>query len=580
MQKKKSLPFLFRPKILDVFKEGYDKKRLVSDSLAGITVGLIALPLSMALGIASIPANTHLLFSPPAIGIFTAIIAGLLVALFGGTHVQIAGPTAAFVPIVLLIIEKYGYLGLIISTFMAGIFLIVMGITRMGSFIKYIPWPVTSGFTSGIAVSIMMTQVVDFCGISSKLPHASSFFEKLSWLYFNIEKCNLSTLSLSLTTLAIILFWPKFGIKKIPGSIIAMILVTLAATFFDLHKLTGIATVGSTFGTMAIPSTLPSFHIPSINLALIHDLINPAITIALLCAIESLLSSVVADGLINDRHDSNTELIAQGITNIFSPFFGGLPATGAIARTSANINNGGRSPVAGIVHSLTLLLIVLLFSHYAIYIPMAVMAAILIAVSLHMGEWHEFKRLHRMPLSDALVLVTTFSLTVIFDLVIAVEVGMILAAMLFIHRISRTTEVTRVTDDDVLQLSTQVSHGKKIPEDVVVYRIFGPFLFGAAEKMKDALSSIGALPKVFILKMHLVTAMDATALNALESIVESIKITGGTVIICGIRHQPLKLLRKAQFINTIGRNNFCSTFDKSLERANQILSVKAVPNAY
>lgn len=556
---------------MDVFNGGYHVSDLASDLLAGATVGLIALPLALALGIASIPSGTQTPLPPAAVGIFTAIFAGFAISALGGSRVQIGGPTAAFIPVVLMIIEQHGYFGLMLATLMAGIILIIMGVARMGTLIKFIPWPVTSGFTTGIAVSIMATQASDFLGIRTNDPQPREFLEKLRWLYEHIENINPATIIIAIVSLGLILLWPKLKLKRIPGSIITMLGITMIATMSGLQESAGVVTIGSKFGPDAIPSGFPPFHWPGISFEMIRDLIGPATAIALLGAIESLLSAVVADGLTNDRHDSNTELIAQGLANILCPFFGGLPATGAIARTSANINNGARSPIAGIVHAVTLLLIVLLFAKYAVYVPMAVMAAVLVSVSLHMGEWHELRRLRQMPRSDAAVLLTTCGLTIIFDLVIAVEVGMVLAAILFIRRVSETTEISRVTHEDVLESPAQMAHGKKIPEGVVVFRIFGPFLFGAAEKMEDALQRIGELPRVFILRLHLVTAMDATALNALESVVERIQHKGGTVIISGIHRQPLQLLRQANFIDIIGRENFRGTFDEALERARQIL---------
>lgn len=563
---------LFRPRLLEVFTGGYSRAVLADDLMAGLTVGLIALPLALALGIASIPAGIETPFPAPAIGIFTAILAGLIISVLGGSRVQIGGPTAAFIPIVLLIIEKHGYGGLLVATMMAGVILVLMGLTRMGTLIKYIPWPVTSGFTTGIAVSIMATQMADFLGIHAETPPPREFLEKLEWLWHHVGNIQPASFALAAGCLIVIWLWPKLGLKRIPGSIVAMLGATLAVWVFGWEQGAGVATIGSKFGPHAIPNGLPSLMWPEISPGLIRDLIGPATAIALLGAIESLLSAVVADGLANDRHDSNTELIAQGVANLVCPFFGGLPATGAIARTSANVSNGGRTPVAGIVCALTLLGIVLLFAKYASYVPMAAMSAVLIMVALKMGEWHEMKRLSMMPRSDALVLVTTFALTVIFDLVIAVEIGMVLAAMLFIRRVSETTEVSRVTEEDVLECPEQLAHGKEIPEGVLVYRIFGPFLFGAAEKMEDALMGIGTMPRVLILRLHLVTAMDATALNALESVVERMNHTGGKVIISGIHRQPLELLRKAGFIDIIGRENFRATFDEALQRARIILA--------
>lgn len=563
---------IFRPRLLEVFNGRYGRSDLVGDAIAGVTVGLIALPLALALGIASVPAGASTPYPPPAVGLFTAIFAGLVISALGGSRVQIGGPTAAFIPIVLLIIEKHGYSGLVLATLMAGGILVVMGLARMGTLIKFIPWPVTSGFTTGIAVSIMATQAADFLGITGAPPPPREFLHKLSWLWENASHFHLASLGLAMGCALLIGFWPRLGFRRIPGSVVAMLAAAGAVAAFGLDRDWGLATVGSKFGMDAIPLGLPPVQWPEISLERIRSLIEPATTIALLGAIESLLSAVVADGLSGDRHDSNTELIAQGIANIVCPFFGGLPATGAIARTSANVNNGARSPVAGLVHSLTLLLIVLVFARHAIYIPVAAMSAVLVMVALRMGEWHEFRRLHLMPRSDAVVLMTTFALTVIFDLVIAVEVGMVLAAILFIHRISETTEVSLVTEEDVLESPEQIAQGKPIPQGVLVYRIFGPFLFGAAEKMEDAMQRIGNLPRILILRLHLVSAMDATALNALESIVERMHHNKGVVILSGLHRQPLEMLRKAGFVEVVGRRNFCATFDDALERAKTILA--------
>jgi sulfate permease, SulP family len=462
------------PRLLEIFTRPYGRSDLLADVMAGITVGLIALPLALALGIASIPPGTQTSYPPPAVGLFTAIFAGLVISSLGGSRVQIGGPTAAFIPIVVLIIEKYGYSGLILATLMAGGILVVMGLARMGTLIKFIPWPVTSGFTTGIAVSIMATQVADFLGIRAETPAPREFLHKLQWIWENLSHCHPPSMGLAFACVLLIGLWPRLGMKRIPGSIVAMLATAAAVAAFGLEQKLGLDTIGSKFGPGAIPLGLPPFQWPDISLEHIRSLIEPAMTIAVLGAIESLLSAVVADGLSGDRHDSNTELIAQGIANIVCPFFGGLPATGAIARTSANVNNGGRTPVAGITHSLTLLLVVMVFASHAIYIPVAAMSAVLMMVAFRMGEWHEFTRLRLMPLSDAAVLVTTFALTVIFDLVVAVEVGMVLAAVLFIHRVSETTEVSLVTDEDVLESPQQIAQGKAIPKGVLVYRIFGP----------------------------------------------------------------------------------------------------------
>lgn len=567
----------FSPRLFSLLRTGYSRPQLLTDTLSGVTVGLIALPLALALGVASIPAGVVTPFPAPAIGIFTAIIGGFIVALLGGSRVQIAGPTAAFVPIVALVVSaKYGFDGLILATLMAGVILVLMGLTGLGTLIKFIPYPVTSGFTTGIAVTLMIGQAPAFLGYSAAEPPPREFFEKLSWLLVHLLSANLPTLLLAGASTAFILIWPRFRARlrcdRVPGAIIAMIATAAVVAWLGWEQARGVATVGSQFGPDAIPHGLPPFTWPTVTLERIRELLVPATTIALLGAIESLLSAVVADGLINDRHDSNTELVAQGVANIVCPFFCGLPVTGAMARTSANVKAGGRTPVAGLVHALTLLLIVLFFSSFAKFVPMGAIAAVLVVVALRMGEWHELTRLRKMPLSDALVLVTTLSLTIVFDLVVAVEVGMILASMLFIKRMADTTEITQVTTHDELETHEQIAHGKDIPADVLVYRIFGPFFFGAAEKMEDALLRSGGLPRVLILRLQLVPAMDATALNALESIVERMQAAGGTVILSGPHRQPLEMMLQAGFIDRLGRKNIRAHFDDALVRAREVLA--------
>ncbi len=566
----------FNPRIFSTLRSGYSRSQAVADALSGITVGLIALPLALALGVASIPAGLATPLPAPAIGIFTAIIGGVIVSLLGGSRVQIAGPTAAFVTVVLLVLEKHGFDGLLLATIMAGIILVLMGLTGMGTLIKFIPYPVTSGFTTGIAVAIIAGQATEFLGLNTGSPAPREFHEKIPWILTHLAAVNPATLLIALASAVFILVWPKYRARfradRVPGAIVAMVGSALLVAWLGWENSRDVATVGSRFGPEAIPHGLPPFVWPEISFARIRELIGPATTIALLGAIESLLSAVVADGLVNDRHDSNTELVAQGIANIVCPFFCGLPVTGAIARTSANVKAGGRTPVAGLVHALTLLLIVLFFSSFAQFVPMGAIAAVLVVVALRMGEWHELRRLGKMPLSDALVLVTTLSLTVIFDLVIAVEVGMVLASVLFIKRMAETTEITQVTAHDELETHEQIAHGKDIPAGVVVYRIFGPFFFGAAEKMEDALLRAGGLPRVLILRMQLVPAMDATALNALESIVERMQAKGGTVILSGPHRQPLDMMMKAGFIERLGRKNIRAHFDDALVRAREVLA--------
>jgi SulP family sulfate permease len=564
----------FRPRVLALLRQRYTRAEATTDVLSGVTVGLIALPLALALGVASLPLGVRTPFPPPAIGIFTAIIGGFIVSLLGGSRVQIAGPTAAFVTVVLLIVEKHGFDGLVLATMMAGGILVVMGTCGLGSLIKFIPYPVTSGFTTGIAVAIIAGQAADFVGI----PGAGApkiFLDKVPWLLARWSQVNLPTLILAAACAVFIHLWPKYRgrlrAERVPGAIIAMVASAGLVAWCGWEKSRGISTIGSLFGPDAIPHGLPPLVWPVVTLDRIRELIGPAFTIAMLGAIESLLSAVVADGLVNDRHDSNTELVAQGVANLVCPFFCGLPVTGAIARTSANVKAGGRTPVAGMVHALTLLLIVLFFSAYARFVPMGAIAAVLVVVAFRMGEWHELTRLRKMPRSDAAVLLATFALTVIFDLVVAVEVGMMLAAVLFIKRMAETTEIARVTASDELETPEQLAHGKEIPEGVIVYRIFGPFFFGAAEKMEDALLRAGTLPRVLILRMQLVPAMDATALNALESIVERMQATGGTVILSGPHRQPLDMMVKAGFVARLGRQNIRAHFDDALVRARELL---------
>lgn len=561
---------VFRPRSLEFLPGGKSKVSLRADLMAGITVGLIALPLALALGISSIPAGADTPLPAPALGILTAVVGGFLISALGGSRLQIGGPTAAFIPIVLLIVVRHGYSGLLLATMMAGGILILMGLARMGSLIKFIPWPVTSGFTTGIALAIVLTQLPSFLGLHTGEVMPWEFFEKLPWLWRNVGTFHAPSLALAVGCVLLIWWWPRFGPRWLPGTVVAMVGATALTAGLGWDQSLGVETIGSKFGPGVLPTVVPSLTLPAWDWEMVRSLIGPATAIALLGAIESLLSAVVADGLSGDRHDSNTELIAQGIANLACPLFGGLPATGAIARTTANVQNGGTSPLAGMVAALSILALVALVARWAVYIPMAAMSAVLVVVAFRMGEWHELARLQKMPRSDALVLLTTLALTVAFDLVIAVQVGMVLAAVLFIKRVSETTEISRVTQDDPLEIPEHAAHGKEIPPGVLVYRIFGPFLFGAAEKLEDALEELEQLPRVLILRLHLVTAMDATGMNALESVVERMCRHGGVVLLSGIHQQPLQMLRKAGFIEVIGRENFCPNFDAALARAREL----------
>jgi len=552
---------VFKPKIVEALRN-YSAAAFYSDLGAGITVGVVALPLCLALGIAS--------GVRPVQGIYTAVIAGLIVGLMGGSRVQIAGPTAAFVPIVYGIVVAHGVQNLYLCTIMAGVLLVIMGLARMGNLIKFIPYPVTSGFTTGIAVMIIFGQAPDFLGLTTTGARPAHFVPRLQFLAEFISTLNLWALGIAAGCCAIIWLWPRLAVRRVPGSIVAVVLAAVAVKLFDLP----VATIGSQF-TEGVPRGLPGFAIPEISWAAVSEMMIPATAIAMLAAIESLLSAVVADGLTNDRHRSNTELIAQGTANIVAPFFMGIPVTGAIARTATNIDNGASSPVSSIVHSVVLGLVLVVFATHAGAIPMAAMAAVLVMVARRMGEWHELAHVARLPRSDALVLLATFSLTVVFDLTVAVLIGMLLAGFLFTKRVSETTEISAVSPSDELENKEQLMHGKDVPDGAVVFRIFGPFFFGAAEKMEDALQGAGRLPRVLILRMNLVPAMDATALNALENVRERLKIAGGTLVLSGAHHQPLAMMMKAGFIERLGRENIRGNFDEALVRAREILGVSA-----
>jgi SulP family sulfate permease len=548
-------PVGFRPKLLDTLR-GYSRADLHTDIVAGITVGIVALPLAMAFAIAS--------GVTPQAGIFTAVIAGILVSGFGGTKVSIGGPTGAFIVILYGIYLKYGAENLAICTMMAGGLLLIMGLARFGTMIKYIPYPVTTGFTSGIAILIFSTQIKDFCGLSmDKVP--SDFFPKMGALIEHIGTFQWPTLLMASVSLAIIKLWPVKWNRRVPGSIIALILGTAAVGLFHFP----VETIGSRFG--GIPHGLPMPHLPSFEWDNISNLIRPAVTIALLAAIESLLCAVVADGMIDDQHDSNQELMAQGIANIISPIFGGIAVTGAIARTATNVKCGGRTPVAGITHAITLLLIILIAAPLAKFIPLATLSAVLINVALNMGEWHNFSRLQKWPRSDSVVFLATFSLTVVIDLTVAVETGMVLAAMLFIKRVSDTTQITAVDQATETEGAHHSLIGKDIPDGVMIYRIFGSFFFGAADKLESALKRLKQEPDVLILRMRKVLAMDATGLNALEDLYERLRRHNKHLILSGPHTQPLFMMDKAGFLERLGRENVCANLDLALARSRDIL---------
>lgn len=558
----------FQPKLLETLK-GYSRQDLFRDLTAGLTVGIVALPLAMAFGIAS--------GVDPRAGIYTAIIAGFIISAAGGSRVQIGGPTGAFVAIVYGVIAQYGLNNLILCTIMAGVILLIMGLTRMGTMIKYIPHPVTTGFTCGIAVLIFSTQIKDFFGLHiDKLP--ADFIGKLievgkAFTHQGAKALGWQTLVMAAGSLAIILAWPAKWARRVPGSIVALILATVATVWFSLDTTWGLETIGTRFG--GIPRSLPAISVPHISFTDMQNLFRPATTIALLAAIESLLCAVVADGMIDDRHDSNQELVAQGLANIGSGLFGGIPATGAIARTATNIKNGGRTPVAGIVHAFTLLIIIMAAAPLASHIPLAVLSAVLVMVAYNMGEWRQFARLNQWPKSDAVVFITTFALTVVVDLVTAVEIGMVLAAVLFIKRISETTQITVVDESTETEGSQHSLVGKTVPKEVMIYRIFGAFFFGAVDKLETALKRARQEPEVLILRMRKVMAMDATGLNALESLHGKLRARGKHLVLSGPHTQPLFMMDRSGFLDVLGRENVCANIELSLERAKEILADKS-----
>jgi SulP family sulfate permease len=559
-----NLAIAFRPKLVDALK-GYTRGNFTADLIAGLTVGIVALPLAMAFAIAS--------GVKPEAGIFTAVIAGFTISALGGTKVSIGGPTGAFIVILYGINAKYGPEHLAICTIMAGVILFVMGAAKLGTMIKFIPYPVTMGFTSGIAVLIFTTQIKDFFGLRvDKVP--SEFIEKMKVLAEHAGTVQLTTVALAAVSLAIIIFWPKAWQRRVPGSIVALVLGTVAVLVFpQLH----VETIGSKFG--GIPQALPSPRIPALSWENIQHLFQPATTIALLAAIESLLCAVVSDGMIDDRHDSNQELMAQGIANIASPLFGGIAATGAIARTATNVKCGARTPIAGMIHAVTLLIIILAAAPLAKFIPLATLSAVLVNVALNMGEWHNFARIPKWPRSDAAVFLTAFGLTVVVDLTVAVEIGMVLAAVLFIKRVSETTQITAVDESTETEGSQHSLVGKEIPKGVMVYRIFGSFFFGAADKLESALKRLKEEPDVLILRMRKVLAIDATGLNALEDLYERLRSRGKHLILSGPHTQPLFMMDKAGFLDRLGRENVCANIELSLARSREILGLPSVSSA-
>ncbi|HXI21240.1 MAG TPA: SulP family inorganic anion transporter, partial [Gemmatimonadales bacterium] len=529
------------PKLVTTLR-GYTRAQFTQDLSAGLVVGIVALPLAIAFGIAS--------GATPEAGLFTAIVAGFLISALGGSRVQIGGPTGAFVVIVYGVIQQYGMGGLALATMMAGVFLIILGLARLGGAIKFIPYPVTTGFTTGIALIIFSGEVKDLLGLRIAAVPAD-FLGKWRVIAAGLGTANRAAVGVSVLTLAIILLWPRVS-RRLPAPFVALVVATVLVRLSGLP----VETISDRFG--AIHASLPAPHLPAISLAGATRLIGPAVTIALLAAIESLLSAVVADGMIGARHRSNMELVAQGVANLASPLFGGIPATGAIARTATNVKNGGRTPVAGIVHALTLLLITLFFGHWAGAIPLAALAAILVVVSYHMSEWRRFRAELRAPRSDVAVLLATFGLTVLVDLTVAVEVGMVLAAFLFMKRMSEVTNVSLLTRELVDQDESSdpdAATRRQIPQGVDVYEIDGPFFFGAAETFKSAVTSVARKPRVLIIRMRRVPVIDSTGLAALRDVVLRSRAEGTLLILSDVHSQPVVALTNSAFIDDLGEAN-------------------------
>jgi len=534
--------------------QGYNLQAFTADLIAGLTVGLVALPLAMAFAIAS--------GVPPQTGIYTAVIAGFLISALGGSRFQIGGPTGAFVVIVAGIIAKFGLSGLLMVTLMAGAILVLMGVTGLGTAVKFIPRPVTIGFTNGIALLIASTQIKDFLGLTTPAV-PSNFFGRMQVLLAHIGTEDWPTVMVAITSLAVILLLPRLT-KRVPGSIVALLLGTIVTALFHLH----IATIGTRFG--GIPTGMPPFALPHLRADLILPLLPSALTVALLAAVESLLSAVVADGMSGDKHNSNVELIAQGIANLACPFFGGIPATGAIARTATNIRAGAKTPIAGMVHALVLLLILLVAAPLARYIPLATLAAVLFVVAYNMGEWREIGTILRLSKADIAVWLVTFALTVLADLTVAVEVGIVLAALLYIYRVSQTTSVSTVTNKYIEDGRAHVLQDKVVPPYVSILRIHGPFLFGTTDKLAEETADLKGLGQIVILRLRNMTAIDATGLHALESLAGRLRASGRTLLLCGARDQPAKLLEQSAFVEHIGPDNILPHVDAALGRAREL----------
>ena len=561
---------MFIPKSIVCLREGYTRQTVLRDLTAGVVVGIVALPLALAFAIAS--------GVPPERGLYTAIVAGFLISALGGSRVQIGGPTGAFVVIVYGIVARFGYDGLVICTLLAGAFLILLGLARLGGLIKFIPYPVVTGFTAGIALIIFSSQVKDLLGLRmANVP--VDFMDK--WVAYanSIRSADVATMLVALGSVVILMFWPRIS-HRVPAPLVAMIAATVVVKLFALP----VATIGTRFGS--VPSALPMPHWPAIPWGHMRELIPSALTLALLAAIESLLSAVVADGMINTRHKSNVELVAQGVANIASGLFGGIPATGAIARTATNIRTGGRTPLAGMTHAVILLLILVFLGRWAVMVPLCSLAAILVVVSYNMSEWRSFAGLLRAPRSDLVVLLLTFALTVFVDLTIAVQVGVVVASLLFMKRMSDLTNVEGVTanaldeeqEEDPGEITlarrrgTRVVEGRLIPRGVEIFEVNGPFFFGAAEKLRDVMSVIAKPPAALVLRMRNVPTIDATGIHALKQMARRCHGQGTTMILAETRPQPLRALERARVLDAFGSAaNIVPSLDDALARARELL---------
>jgi SulP family sulfate permease len=562
------------PKSVVCLRQGYSREQLLRDLLAGLTVGVIALPLAIAFGVASIPANVaaEVGLSPPAMGLYTAVVAGFLISALGGSRVQIGGPTGAFIVIVYSIASKHGYAGLATATLMAGVILIIMGLSRFGGMIKFIPYPVTTGFTTGIAVIIFAGQLNDFLGL--QLPEVpTDFVEKLRAYAEHLGTADTNTFAVGAASLLLLILLRRFA-PRLPWGILTVIAGAAVVAILQLP----VETIGSRFGD--IPRSLPTPHWPGLSLELVRDLVPEATTIAILAAIESLLSAVVADGMIEDRHHADNELVAQGLANVTSILFGGIPATGAIARTAANVKSGGRTPVSGMVHAVTLLMLMLLAAPLAKLIPLATLAAVLMIVAWNMSEFHHFRQLLKTQKSDIAVLLTTFGLTVFMDLTIAVGVGMVLASILFMKRMADVSNVSAITreldspDDVIAELKDPNSIARRdVPEGVEVYEINGPFFFGVADKLQDTLRNLERPPRIFVLRLRRVPAIDSTGLHALEEFHRRCRRQGTHLLLSGVHAQPLIAFVQSGFDKIVGEENIFLNVDDAMNQARGLLGM-------